>query len=403
MFFSKLFNKNYIKNMSSQIIKENVQASMLLSAVGDSMGYRNGKWEFEKSTKSILDSYEKLGGYKNIEINDRDWRLSDDTIMHIATAIAITRPTNTDNESICKEMATAYIRSMEDMGGRAPGIQCINSVQLMTPGMKSKLYKWDEIPYSATAGGCGGSMRSMCIGLKYSGEEQLDDLIELSIESGRITHNNPVGFLGAMVSALFTSYAIRNIEPKEWGTKLMVEALPKAKEYLEKTSNNTNRSMEDYEKGWNYFLTAWKSYLKTRKIPVDLNEKKKFEDDKIEYPVFPKEWSSDCSVRDKYYSSISFSGWWGSSGHDSTIIAYDALLASGNSWEDMIKYSILHGGDNDSTGAIGGAFFGALYGLNGVPEVNYKSLEYRKVIEGLSKALVKSIQEYQIEQEQKKN
>lgn len=38
---------------------------------------------------------------------------------------------------------------------------------------------------------------------------------------------------------------------------------------------------------------------------------------------------------------------------------------------------MLHGGDNDSTGSIAGSWYGALYGLSGVPENNYKKLEYK--------------------------
>jgi len=34
--------------------------------------------------------------------------------------------------------------------------------------------------------------------------------------------------------------------------------------------------------------------------------------------------------------------------------------------------AVLHGGDNDSTGAIACAWFGALYGFHGVPQCNYK-------------------------------
>lgn len=36
---------------------------------------------------------------------------------------------------------------------------------------------------------------------------------------------------------------------------------------------------------------------------------------------------------------------------------------------------ILHAGDNDSTGAIGGAWFGAFYGFDGVYEKNYREVE----------------------------
>jgi len=33
---------------------------------------------------------------------------------------------------------------------------------------------------------------------------------------------------------------------------------------------------------------------------------------------------------------------------------------------------ILHGGDNDSTGTIGGAWFGAYYGFKNVPKNHYE-------------------------------
>jgi len=51
---------------------------------------------------------------------------------------------------------------------------------------------------------------------------------------------------------------------------------------------------------------------------------------------------------------------------------YDALLAAGNSWEELCMRAVLHGGDNDSTGAIACAWFGALYGFTGVPHCNYQ-------------------------------
>lgn len=49
-----------------------------------------------------------------------------------------------------------------------------------------------------------------------------------------------------------------------------------------------------------------------------------------------------------------------SSGHDSVIIAYDAILGSEGDWIEFCARGVLHGGDNDSTGAIGGAAFGTL-------------------------------------------
>ena len=42
---------------------------------------------------------------------------------------------------------------------------------------------------------------------------------------------------------------------------------------------------------------------------------------------------------------------------------------------------MFHAGDSDSTGVIAAACFGGLYGFTGVPECNYKKLEYRERLE----------------------
>lgn len=61
---------------------------MVLSAVGDAMGYKNGDWEFNTSSKIIHQEMMKITnnkGIKELKI-DMSWRYSDDTVMHIATA-----------------------------------------------------------------------------------------------------------------------------------------------------------------------------------------------------------------------------------------------------------------------------------------------------------------------------
>jgi ADP-ribosylarginine hydrolase len=64
---------------------------MLLAAVGDAMGYKNGDWEFNTSSKIIHQQMMELTNNKGplfLKIGF-NWRYSDDTVMHIATALAL--------------------------------------------------------------------------------------------------------------------------------------------------------------------------------------------------------------------------------------------------------------------------------------------------------------------------
>ena len=70
--------------------------------------------------------------------------------------------------------------------------------------------------FDNTGGGCGGSMRAACIGLCFY-NNIIDKLIPVAIESCRITHHHPTGYLGTVVASLFTALALLKIPICLWG------------------------------------------------------------------------------------------------------------------------------------------------------------------------------------------
>ena len=172
-----------------------------------------------------------------------------------------------------------------------------------------------------------------------------------------------------MVSALFLAYAIQGKPVRDWGAELL-KVMPRVWQYVEQSG----RDVAENKEAWPYFTNKWTSYLTQRGLLNGGND-----------PQFPAKYG--VKERDAFYKSVSFSGWGGSSGHDAPMIAYDALLGSGNSWSELCSRGMFHSGDSDSTGVIAAAWWAALYGLDGVPRCNFERLEYRERLEKLGKGL----------------
>ena len=69
------------------------------------------------------------------------------------------------------------------MSGRSPGATTMEACSMLKPSSPHGLV----IPFNPKGGGCGAAMRSMCIGMLLYRPAQVDDLIAVSVESGRLT------------------------------------------------------------------------------------------------------------------------------------------------------------------------------------------------------------------------
>ncbi|KAM9266888.1 LOW QUALITY PROTEIN: ADP-ribosylhydrolase ARH1-like [Cariama cristata] len=342
---------------------EAYEAAMVLSGVGDALGYRGGRWEYCTSGPQIHAELAELGGLEAITLKPPEWPVSDDTVLHLATAEGLA--TGLEVEALLQELARRYVTAMGDMEGRKPGPSILGEWGMRAP------HSWRpgepegyRIPFNPGTG-CGAAMRSLAIGLRYPHTWELPTLIQVSIESGRMTHHTtggptetpfPAGYLGALAVALFGALGARGEPPECWGAELL-RILPLAWDYVE----GAGVAVGDNAAAWSFFGDAWHRYLESRGLLEGHGPP--------QVPSLPSP-----AERDAVYLGWALEGWPGRSGHDAPM-GLEALLAAVG-WGDLCR-GVLHGGDSDSTGTIAAGCWGLRGGLAPIPPGLHCCLEYR--------------------------
>ena len=358
-------------------------ATIVLHALGDTIGFKNGDWEFNyfrevitlDITNELLYEFIDLGGIN--AINLKDWLVSDDTIYHMAMIRALLMKNNSNLDKLIinvkTELVNAYNKIIDDDDKgheRMPGVTTNKYIQKFQKGFDGR-----NSPYDKASGGNGAAMRCPCIGLAYHGIKNRDALYEVAIETSRLTHNSAIGYLGGLTSALFVALAIENIDIKKWPF-MLIDALES--ENVKKFVNNDDQDEKnDYES----FINYWRKYIDLR-----------FEGDK---PVKARS-HTNLIFRSRFhyenFTRNTGSFLIGESGYSATIMAYDSLLDAENVWEKVIIYSALHFGDSDTVAAIACSWYGAIYGFGDVPENNLKYLEFKKELITLGQEMYERFQ-----------
>jgi len=358
-------------------------AAFILHALGDTIGFKNGEWEFNYLKKDItfgmnneiLYDFISLGGINGINL--KDWHVSDDTILNMAVAKGLLnnkknkKISDSTIDKIKTELVDAFDNMINDTEiniNRYYGTITFKYVAIFDefPDKDARDY-----PYDKKAGGNGAAMKAGPIGLFYHGENNRKRLIDAAITISKLTHNNAFGFLGGLVVALFSAFAVENIPIIKW-VFLMIDILSskKVKKYINKHNSD---EYNDYEK----FINYWKKYADTRF-------------DSEQYPLYPRS-HKNIILRTKYYYenfTIDTDSYIiGESGFCATIMAYDALLDCGGLWEKLVVYAGLHFGDSDTVFAIAGFLYGIVYELGDVPDNNLKYLEFKDELTKLAKEL----------------
>ena len=376
------------------------RASILLGALGDTIGYHNGDWEFCYNTKKIRHEFDHEGGITKIDISNLI--VSDDTVLHLATIRALIRGSHLTQEDEIQVATEEFLESYyNDMFRRAPGSTTGQSMALLKKG----IHPQSNLEHKT----CGGAMRASAIGLRYHSEEDYILLLWTSIEYCRLTHNGPIAYMGSFFNALFTSFAINSVPVNQWIRKA-IETYPSVAEYIEEI--DTSKKTMDYIK-WIY------AFLKTYQDFRFPSEEEMPGRDPNSPDFIDMSYEEDPDHMDEIYTSLSLepdgkTSWSGSCGISSVLIAYDALLYAiydnslyktsdhetiyknpdridpeffKNAWYLTVLCGMLHSGDNDSTGIIIGGWYGALFGARGVTKNLIEKVEYLDEMWDLAKQL----------------
>lgn len=333
------------------------QASLVLSMTGSALGSRKENWGHADSSAEKQKRIQQLGGVGAVTVSSPAWPVPEESVF--ATAAIEALATGETSDKLIRDVAMRYADSLAtDMEGRPISTYLLSEVSRLQP--KDIDYGIFQ-DYNDLATHSSAALRCIGVGLRFHKTKHIRELIATAVDISRILHHHPVAYMGAVTTALFTSYAIQEKDVREWGAGL-INTIPMVLEYVASSGRDVIQNMSTYQ----VFEQTWREYLRFRGIA-----------DGERRPKFPRKY--DMKKRNDLYQSFALPDKeLGASGLDATLIAYDALLSSGSSWEDLCNNSMFHSGQGKVSGALAAGWWGIQHGFSPVPLCNYNSVDFKE-------------------------
>ena len=157
--------------------EEKIEAAIMLLSYLDTIGFYNGKWEFNYNYDiqninqamvanfTIVMEYMSLGGFNYLSI--KNWIASDDTILMVAVIKALLDGGNEIN--FIERYIEIYNELIKEK--RVSGTQTKKSINFLKQITQKKLETYmDKIPFDNYMGGNGAAIRCGPIGIFYAND-----------------------------------------------------------------------------------------------------------------------------------------------------------------------------------------------------------------------------------------
>ena len=352
--------------------------TLYYALIGDTIGFGNGNtssnnfndmkctnnneaYQLSGWTSYHIFDFISKGSYSGFKLNDYIISEAGMFMLAVYDALSTTKLKKYESNTIVDNIIIRIMEYYNNDKKKSKRFYDDNLIEKLRD-LSEADFNYNTFSYNEDNLGSEPLVRGIPLALKYNND--IEKLLELSIETTRITNNNPTSYIGTFATALFISLAIKKIDPNKWIDELLNYFIDgNINDYIKNKIKTNKKEIRFHFQDlveYQYLLNNYKESRfdkKTNKFLPSNNGGSKylmFLPDRIFY----------------FYSKFGSPGNFnpGSNGLDCLLIAYDSFMECDSNFEKLIYLSMLHAGKSNYTGCIAGALFGAYYGEKKLPD-----------------------------------